>query len=103
MITRGGKISNKPPLKKVKNKAPEGACFLYWNKRCLVMRTQITSIQPTKKPTNVTIKLMMSLSAPPFLKNVDQRTIISVIQFTPGMSSSMTCTRRLYLLNHVMT
>lgn len=55
----------------------------------MVTITAMRSIQPTKKPANITIKQMTSLNAPPFLKNVDHLTKISVIQFTPGISSKI--------------
>ena len=75
----------------------------YWKNRCLVIRTQIRSIQPTTMPRNVTTIHTISLMIPPFLKKVDHLTTISVIQFTTGMSSNSTCTRRLCLFIYVMT
>ena len=75
----------------------------YCKQSFLNNNTQIRSIQPTKRPPKVTMIQMRSLNKENFFKRVDHLTTISVIQLTTGMSSNKICTRRLCLLNQVIT
>ena len=65
--------------------------------------TQMKSNQPNAIPEGmVTSMQTINLISPPFLRKVDHLTTISTIQFTTGMSRSISCTILLCLLNQVI-
>ena len=64
--------------------------------------THTRSIQPKIIPKGIVKILIISLTIPPFFKNVSHLTKISTISFTTGIRSKIICTKRLCLLNQVI-
>lgn len=76
--------------------------FGYCKNNFLNNSTQMKSIQPKMIPKTIVSMQITRRTSPPFCAQVDHLTTSSTIQFTTGMSSSMSCTILDCLLNQVI-
>ena len=77
--------------------------YFYCRNSLLKRSTQTKSSQPKTNPRALTTIHTTSRIIPPLLTEVLHLTTSSTIQFTPGIRSKSSCTKRHCLLNQVIT